>query len=265
MEDLKCSLTDKITRNKLTDNLNDRKIINVDGQYQASFREYRFNEIYNNKFPQYHFTDIKRIILSLLSDQEYNMVLGCVYRLTDLDIITRLCSKKCVQLVVNYEDFLTNPKQNWHYRLHERYHSLVNNSKGLGFWESCSHYFNEIFPLSAHNYQHQLSPIRAVFSNSDSMIHHKFLLLCKQEDIFVENGGHLYNEITPKLLVTGSFNLTLNASKSLENIIVENNSDALNMFVNEFKHCLLLSEPINATWNKSNRETEPHYLLHRSV
>ena len=75
-------------------------------------------------------------------------------------------------------------------------------------------------------------------------MHNKFLLFCKKDD----------ERVRPYAVWTGSFNLSRNSSKSLENAILITNKDIIWAYYREYIEMLLLSNPID--WDEDYLEPE---------
>ena len=155
--------------------------------------------------------------------------------MTDFDILTALSKVNNVAIVVQKEDFLRpdlNQSGDWKSRLRSCYKKLSNNAqryemKGLlGKLSVCS--------------DPTIDPIRCVGNHNSTKqpafprMHNKFVVFC-------DNNA----ESSPKEVWTGSFNLTQNASMSLENALLISDSKIATSYYNEFCQIFALSEPLD--------------------
>ena len=87
-----------------------------------------------------------------------------------------------------------------------------------------------------------------------SRMHHKFLVF---GDIIVGEDKHHCDEFVPKVVWTGSFNLTRNGTHSFENAVILREPKLVDAFYQEWGQILALSEPLN--WD--SRWVEPEFRI----
>ncbi len=169
-------------------------------------------------------------------------VLGCVAWLTDFEILEALSTVQTVAIVVQKEDFLrpdVGAPSDWKTSLRIAYSMLKNNTERYnwpGLMGSLSvggdPTVNAVSCVGNHNRDKVPAFPR---------MHNKFLVF-----------GESLNKLTA--VWTGSFNLTKNASLSLENSLLINNSHVAEAFYNEFCQIYALSESLDWTTDWSEPE-----------
>ena len=189
---------------------------------------------------------------------EYPVVVGCVAWLTHEGILDALSYRKRVSIIIQKEDFLRPDTGNWSgNKLRKMYASLP-----LG--ASCCYARGEWWGslLASLNYGSawEAEPVRWVgnFNTEKNpafpRMHNKFLIFCDIHEV-TENdydGDEEGIEIVPRAVWTGSFNLTDNATRSLENAIYIKDMEIVNAYYTEWQYIFALSESIpNEFWNSS--------------
>lgn len=190
------------------------------------------------------FRNQKQRLLQKIS--EYNCVVGCVAWLTDFDILNVLSKVDRVVIVVQKEDFLRpdlEAGKDWKNALRDAY-TKIKPHGGRFAWPGL------MGKLSV-CYDDTIQPIRCIGNHNSKKepafprMHNKFLVFSKFSE---------HNEPLPKgysiTLVnhevwTGSYNLTKNATKSLENAVLINNQEIAQSYYNEFCQIFALSEPLD--------------------
>jgi hypothetical protein len=170
-------------------------------------------------------------------------VFGCVAWLTSVPVLDALATKKAVGIVVQKEDFLRPDSGDWRQkRQREAYARLPIFTRYC--LEQTGHYDYASTPESdavrcvgAHN-----SAKSAAFPR----MHNKFLVFCRTATAEEESA---YERYEPYAVWTGSFNLTYNASNSLENSILIRDKKLSIAFLKEFGLIFGLSEKLD--WTQS--------------
>jgi hypothetical protein len=183
-------------------------------------------------------------------------VFGCVAWLTSIPILDALAKKDAVSLVVQKEDFLRpdlGSQENWKQFLHKKYKSLKCPLERYSF-------SNVIGSLSLCS-DPTLDPVRCVGnynrdkSSAFPRMHNKFLIFAKLLDLSIgkDTPGEQI-KILPYAVWTGSFNLTKNAVKSLENALYITDRDIVQAYYREYGQIIAISEPLD--WTKDWIEPE---------
>lgn len=202
----------------------------------------------------------------------YQIVLGCVAWLTDYDVLDALAQKLLVQIVVQKEDSLkpdstqsSKTKSRKKYdefkiKLREKYDALPSPSS----WFTFGGNFPQLSPISDLE-NHRIDAVRCMGNhNRDKEIslprmHHKFLIFTNGSKTLLPIGSppgdpETYYEERLKVTIsedacvwTGSYNITHNATKSLENAVVLHCPKIAEAFYGEWAQIALLSEPLD--WN----------------
>lgn len=198
-----------------------------------------FSSKSNCRSVEVYFRSLKEKLIEHINAADF--IFGCVAWLTDLDII-RALQKKSVMFVVQKEDFL-RPDDNscpddWKSRLHAEYDklwcSLEMQSLDNMIEEHAFFFYDPADAISCvgnHNSQKKLASPR---------MHNKFLVFAAKDDS--------KPMITKRYGVwTGSFNLTGNASSSLENAVYISKPEIAEAYFQEFGQIWMLSEPLDWT------------------
>ena len=198
---------------------------------------------------------------------QYPVVIGCVAWLTNKKILEALSLKQFVSIVIQKEDFLRPDTGVWSgKKLRSLYEKLP---PGVSYNCSNLSWSGNILDCLNYNYAWQSEPIRWVGNfNTDKKpafprMHNKFLVFCDIEvntctyqDLdengnpfqFQEDDGFI---VIPKAVWTGSFNLTDNATKSLENAVYLTDCDIVHAYYDEWEYIFALSESIaSEAWDK---------------
>lgn len=194
------------------------------------------------------FRNQKQELIDTMS--RYRLVVGCVAWLTDFDILKGLSKVENVAIVVQKEDFLRpdlHSKSVWKSSLRNAYSRLKCDLNRYDI-NGLSHLSVACDPT--------IEPVRCVGNhNSDKKpafprMHNKFLVFCDVIDgTQAINIGDVWIQpvIRPEAVWTGSFNLTYNATCSLENSILIENSYIPSAYFNEFCQIFSISEQLNWT------------------
>ncbi|MDS1911679.1 phospholipase D-like domain-containing protein [Vibrio parahaemolyticus] len=175
-----------------------------------------------------------------------DVVLGCVPWITNREIIKKLTSKKGVCIVTD---------KNAMSKYISRRLALFNDIPTFKFDVSmlpCNNSYFDGRELQGTN----TSAIR-VFGKPEKdftpMLHYKFFVMCDKD----EN-----EDILVKSVITGSFNLSDNATNSREVLIKISDKHVVQCFYHEWAKAFILSENIN---EYSNTELNPEFLLESSA
>ena len=187
---------------------------------------------------QVYFRNLSNALISEI--KKADVVLGCVAWLTDFLIIDAL-RERDVAIVVQKEDFLRpdlGASSDWKKHLHARYDTLSCNIQRLSF-------NNMIGSLSV-CYDPTIQPIRCVGNyNRDKApafprMHNKFMIFAK-----LNENEDSWPTVVPYAVWTGSFNMTLNAQRSLENAILLKDPILVNAYFEEFGQIFAISEQLD--------------------
>jgi len=206
------------------------------------------------------FKNLEEALIEKIHQYKDGAIFGSVAWLTSKKIIDALSTCRNVQIVVQKEDFLRpdlgeeKSKEEWKKELWDRYSKLRCDL----YRYNCR---NPINSLSIANGNPQIDPIRCVGNyNRDKTsafprAHNKFLVFCdlisNPSEYSIDNNNSAY---VPKAVWTGSFNLTWNATNSLENALYledsSNKNNIIEAYLNEHHQIYALSEQLNwsASW-----------------
>jgi len=212
------------------------------------------------------FKDLDKVLIQKIDKAD--AVVGCVAWLTHDGILDAL--SRCqngVSVILQKEDFLRpdyGASIDFRTKLRERYCKLTPIScdfMGYSFREK-SEYSN--LSIEYDWYDCSSKPIdistRCVgyLKRNDELtvprMHHKFLVFCKYTE-FTENE---INSYTPYAVWTGSFNMTVNGTKSLENAVYIQNEKLASSYYSEWFNILMISESLD--WSNEWVEPNIHYL-----
>jgi hypothetical protein len=158
-------------------------------------------------------------------------------------VLNALATKKAVGIVVQKEDFLRPDSGDWwQKRQREAYTKLPR--------------FTRHSLAQTGHYDYLGSPesdaVRCVGSHNTSKsaafprMHNKFLVFCRASMVDAES---TYDTYKPYAVWTGSFNLTHNASNSLENAVLIRDEKISTAFLDEFGLIFGLSEKLD--WSQA--------------
>lgn len=199
------------------------------------------------------FDNLEQILISKI--EQYPIIVGCVAWLTNENILKTLSTRERVSIIIQREDFLRPDSGYWSSKkLKTLYNQLPDGVKQPGHswegWGDIIHSLNSSSPWES-------APIRCLGNlNTDKnpafpRMHNKFLVFCEwhypnSDDIDLDDYPSGWVEVMPKAIWTGSFNLTDNATKSLENAVYIEDSEIVNAYYNEWQYIFGLSEAIEA-------------------
>jgi hypothetical protein len=174
-------------------------------------------------------------------------IFGCIAWLTSEPILAALTRKSVVSIVIQKEDFLRpdlGAQGNWKNWLRRKYQSLR--------CDIDRHSFDNVISRLSVCSDPTLDPIRCVGSyNRDRVpafprMHNKFMIFAKLSPSLDVDETYLgATNINPYAVWTGSFNLTKNAGKSLENALFITEPEVVQAYYLEFGQIVAISEPLN--------------------
>lgn len=221
--------------------LSDPKAISSDGLTRAYFRDL-----------EAHLTEHIR---------QADVVVGCVAWLTSKTILSELAAK-ATAIVVQKEDFLRPDKgagTHWQKELRKQYNAL---KFPYDRWDPALE--DTVLRLQNMHGSSEIKPVRCMGSHNESKspahprVHHKFLVFCKEVKIehdarpatgkgFFSRATPAYTQISfkPYAVWTGSFNMTYNATLSLENAIYSEDVNLAAAYFSEWAQIEAFSEPLD--------------------
>lgn len=177
--------------------------------------------------------------------REAPMVVGCVAWLTSEPVLRALAEvKHGVALVGQKEDFLRpdlDSSDNWRKELRRRYDTLKD------VWK-CRQWDGLMNDLSYK--EGWIAPVRCVGNSNQERkpafprMHNKFLVFCDVVAIETDEYGES-TQVNPYAVWTGSFNLTKNATASLENAIVLKDGRVVQAYFKEWQQIEAIAEPLD--------------------
>jgi len=187
------------------------------------------------------FRDIEeRVITEIV---KADVVLGCVAWMTSLPILDALSRKWQVSIIVQKEDFLRPDSGRWELkRQREAYAKLPRYSR-MGnprTWD---------YSMATDDMDDAIRCAGMWAANKSTIprMHNKFLVLCRCE-IPPRPDDLGPNAYVPYAVITGSFNMTNNATDSLENIVIIHDPDIARAYSKEHGTIYGISEPLD--WEK---------------
>jgi hypothetical protein len=259
-------------------NLNKSEMLSVDGRR-------KFGDS-GNSFPMgkvtVHFRDLVERLIEYIECAD--AILGCVAWLTHVKILEALARVPCgVSIIVQKEEWLRRKQSNLR-KSYKEIPTLLSRVDTNAKFNPLGPLVGYLSPNGETNYPQvyspnpsmeellSIQPIRCagVCGNGNftqPRMHHKFLLFLRKskptDERFETIGGDPSNSFFVDAIWNGSFNLTQNATMSLENaIFIETPRGAddfffAHSFVNEWSQILAISEPLDWT----NREVSPEWTL----
>jgi hypothetical protein len=169
------------------------------------------------------------------------LVVGCVAWLTSGPILNALAEIQGVSIVVQKEDFLRPDlgaagRKSWKRWLHEKYDRLPKGPYRYEYESTVLSGMNTsgdpalecVRCLGNHNGDRRAAMPRA---------HHKFLVFC----------DYVEGKVVPRKVWTGSYNLSKNAGRSLENAVLLTDERCVGAYYAEWGQLAGLSEPLDWT------------------
>lgn len=212
--------------------------IKNDGNFDESFID---NSVTSDIGVTVYFRNIEESLITHISQAD--AVFGAVAWLTSYSILDSLALVDNVSLIVQKEDFLrpdVGSNDDFKSLLRKKYDSLKCNLTRYSF----DNILNSVSVCG----DPSLSPVRCVGNhNRDKKpafprMHNKFLIFAKVEDNQDEYG---VEKIIPYGVWTGSFNLTKNATMSLENALYITDRAIVEAYFREYGQIAAMSEELN--------------------
>ena len=182
-----------------------------------------------------YFKNLEGKLLSHI--EKADAVFGAVAWLTSDPVLTALAALSNVSIIVQKEDFLRpdiESSSNWKNELRSKYSNLrCALMRGS---------FSNILGEMSYAIDQSIDPVRCVGNhNRDNKpafprMHNKFLVFAKILP------GDDVEEIKPYAVWTGSFNLTKNATRSLENALYITDPSIVNAYYQEYGQIAAMSE-----------------------
>jgi hypothetical protein len=205
-----------------------------------------------NATVEVHFDRIEDTICDLVNG--FDVVVGAVAWFTNLRILQSLGQKKRSGVVVQKEDFLRKDSTLGLAHWKSNLRALYDRAAGFNMHEFTETYpgqqeDNPDFNSDVQNWLFDASGLfvgpsegfrcighRSNDRNTLPRMHHKFLVLGEWSEVLMMH---------PKAVVTGSFNMTQNATLSRENIIVIYDKDIAQAYLSEWAQLWAISEPLD--------------------
>jgi len=198
-------------------------------------REKNCHNILVNHSIQPFFDNLEEILTHFI--QSFPYVIGCVAWLTNPNIIKVLETRDGVKIIVNKEEYLSTnmriSRKKYYQNIHIQYNKLMD--------------FFSIKCLCCQKYQYQCPKFQKIFGqienkdgsvitcgivNNLSKMHHKFLIF-------------LDENLEPKAMWTGSYNLSKTSNFSLENALYITDTLIIAEYIKEFLAVYAYSEPFD--------------------
>lgn len=280
------TIPQKITRTHKA-NLNSEKVMDAGwSTNDLPYVPYSRNTDLVSEDISVHFDGLEDALIREI--EQADLVLGCVAWLTNSRILDALASKD-VFIVVQKEDFLRPDMFNtpdWKSKLRSQYDALkcmvaqweIPGGEKIGQsclpWETpircMGNYNRDKVPASPRMHHKFIVLARLVkwfrasrgawqirYKRGDAPQHYKWSILARTKTILRRKNQSTSRSVSPYAVWTGSFNFTQNAVMSLENAVVIRLTQIVDVYVKEFIHVLLLSEPLD--WRTD--WVEPEYRI----
>ena len=205
-----------------------------------------------------YFRNIKSRLIEEI--KKADVVVGCIAWLTDKEILEALAEKKGISIIVQKEDFLRPDTdtiyylKKWKSEMRNRYNRLKGNLN--------RYMFRNILSRVSTNSVEPIESVRCVgYNKSKSPVcprmHNKFLLFCKLAKEYDEQTEDEPKIVLPYAVWTGSFNLTKNASNSLENALLIKDTKIAYAYFREYGQICAISESLD--WK--SKWVEPEWRI----
>jgi hypothetical protein len=205
------------------------------------------NSVTSNTGISVYFRNIESMLIKHI--QQGNAVFGAVAWLTSKNILEALSNIEHVQIVVQKEDFLRpnesdksgNEWKDWLQKSYSRLSCSVLRGE-LEYW---------ILGSTSLDKDHKIEPVRCVGNSNTSKksafprMHNKFLVFANVE--VVSDCGYPVHVIDPYAVWTGSFNLSKNATNSLENSLYITDKKIVDAYFREYTQIAAISEKLDWT------------------
>lgn len=201
-----------------------------------------------------YFQDIELHLIEHIS--KATLVVGCVAWLTNSRVLRALAQvPKGVSILVQKEDFLrpdANVNGDWKNALKKNYQQLPT----LPFWPDTLNIVSDA--INGDIFIESIRCLGITSSNRKKTIprlHHKFLVFCRLQASFYDSESQTnIIDIVPYAVWTGSYNITHNATNSLENALYIEDLEVANAYYWEWQQLAWFSEPLDWTseWIEPN-------------
>ncbi|MDQ7731562.1 phospholipase D-like domain-containing protein [Halomonas sp. SpR1] len=211
-----------------------------DGNYDRNFTD---NSATSSSGVAVYFRNIEEKLLHHI--QESDAVFGAVAWLTSYSILDALAELDNVSIVVQKEDFLRpdfGSSSDFKRTLHTKYKAL--NCKLTRYS------FSNILSSISVSSDPSIDPVRCVGNHNSERspsfprMHNKFLIFARVEESKEDHG---IETVTPYAVWTGSFNITKNATMSLENALYITDKKIVNAYYEEYGQIAAMSEELDWT------------------
>lgn len=219
------------------DDLNKFQIDN-DGNYDDTFVD---NSIHTSSGVSVYFRELEKNLLLHIKNSD--AVFGAVAWLTSDAILDALAELENVSIIIQKEDFLRpdiGERTHFKTKLRKKYEKIR--------CDLMRYSFNNILRSVSVCSDPSIDAIRCVGNhNKDKSpafprMHNKFLIFAK---IIPNNDKDGSASIEPYAVWTGSFNLTKNAVRSLENALYITNKEIVNAYFQEYGQIAAMSEKLD--------------------
>jgi hypothetical protein len=227
------------------ENLNSRRVSN-----ELDNHDYTPPDVVQSENITVYFRDLESHLVEKIN--QYPVVVGCVAWLTNDSILDALATRERVSIVIQKEDFLRPDSGEWSGKKLRKKYGQLPPGVTLGQGEDWGILLNRLSygsPCDAPpvnwmgNFNWDQSP-------SFPRMHNKFMVFCDIE-VEVEDGEEMRDCFTPKAVWTGSFNMTHNATLSMENAVFITDNVIANSYYYQWQYILSLSEKIdNEYWHR---------------
>lgn len=258
-----------MTKRKILNlNLNNLELPLVDSKKNLSLEDY--SETSENI--AVHFRDLDQQLIKYIRNAK--AVVGAVAWLTNEEIIEELAKKEFVSIVVQKEAYYRNPTEFWQQKIIRLYKQLPQYSgqyviSGLPSRISSNDQLVDTWDA--------IRSVGVIADNNEiiPLMHNKFLIFCDYDtiDVIVTNPIAVKNGLpeswcdmevevdilTPYAVWTGSFNITKNAVKSLENALYITDFKIIDAYYSEWGQLLARSESLDGMSNKYKPQWKIEY------
>lgn len=170
---------------------------------------------------------------------KHTLIVGCVAWLTSEPILKALQGKS-VQFVLQQEDWLRPDSDDW---TMQKQRSLYDKLTGIDNYVASVDY-------------HRCSTIAPIYlcgkpktkTRHQPRMHHKFILFGNEYDSFLPEFNDRITHTGFDLMWTGSYNITKNATHSLENGIFIKSKEIIEAYRQEWRQVLLSSVRVQDKW-----------------
>jgi hypothetical protein len=219
-----------------------------------------------------HFRDLDQKLVKYIRNAK--AVVGAVYCLTNEEILEELAKKEFVSIVVQKEDYYRNPTESWQQKIIRLYKQLPQYAGQYVLSGTPSILSSNDELVEAWD---AIRSIGVIADNNEIIpfMHNKFLIFCDHDtiDVIVTNPIAVKNGLPeswcdmevevdilrPYAVWTGSFNITKNAVKSLENALYITDLKIVDAYYSEWSQLLARSESLDGMSNKYKPQWKIEY------